>query len=419
MENLQAVSGEGDVSDSVKANLEGVPCGGHGATLYVIGSSGPSLSAISVNGCRLCWRKGSYPYTAFIRNRNLTRTPRSCRGMLCVYRTNKGFRLGVIGNLSPLWNDTITLYEWTGFSIMDSGVFTPEFMYFARSLPLHFDTIKSHFKLIQVRSEEIHPSDIVFVNTVSSHPEVPLLHNCVNPNDGCFEMSSVGPDVMVQPDSLPHVHNLSPMLRTGDNRFDSINTDFVWNRSLPKESPFFLLESRRILHHLPSIFRTILSESGCPLMESGSFVGKIAVPYVVKPTEESELVIDSFLEEGIKVKFGFINRHTWRSMVGRKSMSISEHNTFLFNNATAELCLEVLQLKPEQKGGVRVSVATKAELDPFVRDGHWNPHGRGHFSCPSFTKRNEDGPGNVVIRYAPQREVRPRLLMLRVYPLLI
>jgi hypothetical protein len=71
--------------DSIRANLDGVACSGHGDTLYVVANSGKFLSPISVNGCRLRWRQGSYPYTAFMRNCNLITTPCSCRGMLCVF----------------------------------------------------------------------------------------------------------------------------------------------------------------------------------------------------------------------------------------------------------------------------------------------------------------------------------------------
>ena len=134
-------------NDGTRANLDGVECTGHGNMLYVVVDSSNFVSPMKVDGCRLKWRQGSYPYTAFMRNCNLTDTPRSCRGLLCIFRKQgeEVYRLGVVGNLSPLWCKKLTIHEWTGSSIMDSGVYTSEFLYFATAFPLDFQTVKSPF----------------------------------------------------------------------------------------------------------------------------------------------------------------------------------------------------------------------------------------------------------------------------------
>jgi hypothetical protein len=80
-------------------------------------------------------------------------------------------QLGVIGNLSPLWSQTLSIYEWTGHSRVDSGVYTPDFMYFATEFPLNFDTVMLQFTLVELEFDSVFPPDIVSVNTVSTHPK--------------------------------------------------------------------------------------------------------------------------------------------------------------------------------------------------------------------------------------------------------
>jgi hypothetical protein len=387
--------------DSVRANLDGVPCSGHGDTLYVVANSGNRLSPVSVDCCRLRWREGSYPYTAFMRNCNLTNTPRSCRGMLCIFRshaTDKP-RLGVVGNLSPLWCRKLSIFEWTGATIMDSGVFTPEFMYFADGFPVNFATVRSQFTLIELEFDSVFPPDVVFVNTVSSHPAVPRQHNCTNQVDGCFEMSPKGPDVMMAYESMPQFGNFSVPLWRGEVQFNSNNPDVGYNRHLTKGAPTCFSEPKRTIHHLPSIFHTIESD-GCPVVVEEDellFRGKIAVPYVKQHV----------INDGDVVTFGYVSKSDWRDMVSKKSMTIENHNKLLSHKAVGETTLRVGKLDPQKKGGIRVSVANREELKPFVKDHRWvrDKQLEDMYTCQSLSEPNESGPGNVVVRFTIQRQV--------------
>jgi len=107
--------------DQIKANLELLPCPGRGETLYVIADSGNELVDIEVDRGRVRWRSGAYPYTAFMRNCNLTNTPRCCHGILCIFRdlADWSFSLGIVKNLAPLGCSKMEIYKWTGKSAVD------------------------------------------------------------------------------------------------------------------------------------------------------------------------------------------------------------------------------------------------------------------------------------------------------------
>lgn len=245
-ESIQESGGVKPEVDHLRANLDVVPCSGHGETLYVVGDSSTRLQGLTVTGCRLRWKRGSYPYTAFMRNTNLTKTPRSCRGVLCIVG---GDRLCVMENLSPCvsWC-SVSYYEWNGDSVMQDGVFTPEFLFFANCFPLDFSTVKAGFTRKRYRFEAENPMDIIFVNIVSSHPSVPAINNCINQVDGCFEMSKDGPDVIGAYDSMPNVQNSRQVLWRGRPRVDVMNTkQQEKNQYLPKNAPECLREPKRCL----------------------------------------------------------------------------------------------------------------------------------------------------------------------------
>lgn len=413
MEPLSQLAG--DQRDSVVANLVGVPCNGHGETIYVVADSSNSLAAIPVTGYRAKWRTGSYPYTAFMRNCNLTRTPRSCRGMLCIFRKNRNdpkHWLGVVGNLSPLWNNVVTVYQWSGDSVMDSGVFTPEFLYSADEFPITFDKVRSDFKKIHLYFEEgSPPPDLFFVNTVSSHPHVRLQHHCINSVDGCFEMCPAGPDVIIEAQSLPHVQNVAEALDRGPDLIDVTNRSYGSKDQPTKGYPACLVESKKVIHHLPSVFHTIRSE-GCPHLGeqmSGMVCNKIAVPYVHQPTDPSQEYseIGSFLEND-SVKIAFISKKAWSHLVKQeKRVTIRRHNRYLDLNAATTMTLRVLKLDQAKKGGIRISIANQKELTPFIEQGRWvrDAETKDCYTCQCFSEGNEFGPGNVIIRYMIQRRV--------------
>ena len=389
--------------DGIRANLDVVSCTGHGGMLYVVVDSHNFVSPMTVDGGRLKWREGSYPYTAFMRNCNLTDTPRSCRGLLCVFRKRgeEVYRLGVVGNLSSLWCKKLTIQEWTGSSFMDSGVYTPHFLYSAKAFPTDFQTVKSQFTPVEIDLDPVFPPEVIFVNTVSSHPLVPRLRNCINSVDGCFEMSPQGPDVIFTDDTMPPFGNSTAPLGRGEVQFDAFNPDTANNKHLPKRAPCCLVEPNRSIHHLQSLFHTVESEGGCPMMSRvkiGSLKGKMAVPYITS---------DHVLKDGDVTTFAFLSKANWLAMVAQKSMKIKEHNDYLQKKEAAKMELRVCKIDATKKGGVRVSVATREELQPFVERQQWiqDDTVKNMYSCQSFGKPNESGPGNVVIRFMIQRQV--------------
>ena len=98
-------------------------------------------------------------------------------------------------------------------------------------------------------------------------------------------------------------------------------------------------------------------------------------------------------------------------MVAQKSMKIKEHNDFLQKKEVGNMALRVCKIVATQKGGVRVLVATREELQPFVEKQQWirDDAVKDMYTCQSFCKPNESGPGNVVIRFMIKRQVSPCL----------
>lgn len=413
---------------ALTANIEGVPCGGKGATLYVVNNENPCLAAVSVRGQRVRWRDGAYPYTAFLRNCNLTKTSRCCKGMLCVFRRSSGdvhFRLGVVGNLSPMWNDKVLVYEWTGVCTMELGVYTPTFLLEGKSFPVNFEKVSSHFTPVALSLDlDGDLPELFFVNMVSSHPEMKLQRECSNPTDGCFEMSPVGPDQAVVADSLPGVQNESWPLRVEGETLESTNKNFRWNRFLKKDChPRCLGENGRSIDHHACVFhvislfddrRDVMSlkdriQPKLPKETNDAITDLLAVPFVRRGSSDCSLDLASYLDKKSQITFAFVERAVWRRMVSMGSMSIADHNEYLRKHKRWEMSLEVLSLNRKSPGGLRVAIATKMET---VNAAHnsvaWEKH-RERDDCVvnhSFTGGNERGVGSVVIRYAYQREVR-------------
>lgn len=401
--------------DQVRINLDMVPCSGKGDSLYVIGSPTAELTIIRFKGGRIRWRSGSYPYTSFLRNRNLQHTPRACKGILCVFRINpeEEYRLGIIGNLSPLWNNTVHIYEWTGMSHALDGVFTPEFIFFARSFPLHFDSVSSHFTLVEFKIKPKEAPDVIFLNMVSSHPSVNLPStDCVNGKDGCFQMSSNGPDIMIEPNTMPKFPNLTRSLSSQWD-INLVNPRFHLNTGVSgTETPSFLLENSKGIDHLPSeVFCTL--HDGQPIMDIAlvkRLSGLLAVPYIDTSFSRKDPVeVKTYLKKGQCMRFAFITKDVWRELVKKQELPHEAHNNYLNNNAKEVIELRILSLRKDMSGGIRVTIARKDEIDSMGKKVTFHPialpSGKVAYQCENLKEPNESCPGIVVIRYLRQRQV--------------
>lgn len=402
----------GGNEDAIRINLHVVPSKGHGDSLYVVGSSSNELTVIDLNeGERVRWRERSYPYTAFLRNRNLQKTPRSCRGLICVFRCNpkEDYRLGVIGNLSPLWNRTVHIYEWTGSSIVLDGVFTPEFIYFANKFPVHYETVSSDFTTVKIDLKDDEVADIFFVNIVSSHPNVDLpKKDCVNKEDGCFEMSPKGPDKVIDPDTMPKYENAShPVWSEWDvNLFNPLKH---LNEGLSREkTPSLMFENAKGIHHLPSEVYAVVSE-GVPTMRKGvqeRIQGLLAVPIMDLSFVATDPVrMETYVGKGQCLRFAFITRKHWKALVKKGELPHNEHNAYLAANAEAVISLSVLKLRDDMSGGIRLCIGSKAEMETVKRKKRVSLSGTEAYHMEDFVHPNENCPGNVVVRVVKQRKV--------------
>jgi nuclear transport factor 2 (NTF2) superfamily protein len=211
-------------------------------------------------------------------------------------------------------------------------------------------------------------------------------------------------------ESMPQFDNFAVSLWREKVQFDSKNPDVGFNRHLSKGAPTCLSEPKRSIHHLPSVFHTIKSD-GCPVMmkeDEQLFEGKIAVPYVKQPEDSWQMETTHVLDDGDTVTFAYVSKSEWRNMVSKRSMTIENHNKFLKLKAVGEMTLRVGKLDPKKKGGIRVSVASRGELQPFVENHRRWVRDKGLedlYTCQSFTEPNESGPGDVVIRFTLQRQV--------------
>lgn len=402
--------------DAIRINLEVVPSKGHGDSLYVVGSSSNELSVIELTeGERVHWRQGSYPYTAFLRNRNLQKTPRSCRGLLCVFRTNdrEQYRLGVIGNLSPLWNRTVHIYEWTGSSCASNGVYTPEFLYFANRFPVDYNTVSSDFTPVTIELRGDAVPDIMFLNIVSSHPcvDLPNKKDCVNDEDKCFEMSPRGPDIVIDPKTMPTYENVAHPVRV-EWDVNVCNPLVDRNRGLCREkTPPLMFENRKGIHHLPSEVYAVVSEE-VPRMEERRLKriqSLLAVPFVdVSFLATDPVRVETYVGHGKTLRFALITREEWKELVKKGELSHEEHNAFLDEKAETVLQLRVIQLRDDRSGGIRLALANGAEMrsvEPSMGFRRVSLAGTDAYFCDNYSQPNELCPGNVVVRVLKQRKV--------------
>ena len=397
--------------DPIRANIVFAPCSGHGGTLYVIADSGNDLVDVRIKNGRIRLREGSYPYTGFFRNCNLVSTPRCCRGMLCIFRTadNPKYSLGIVQNLAPLASGVMHIFKWTGESVVEDGVHTPHFMYFARKFPLDFSTISADFTSIQLKVDHANPPDVIFVNTVCSHPSVPLMHDCVNREDKCFEMSPKGPDIIVSFDSIPNIENVNPALKKGARRFNYKNPNRKLNDKLPPKSPCCLKEPKKCMDHVPHRFHVVESEKVPVLGKEvvGLLHGFVAVPYATPLRFWQNLQMHNLVNGKYEISFGFITRKNWRKMVSMGKQTIDMHNSMLREKSVRNLALRVVHLRDTDGKGFRVSIATPAEMDQFRNKKGWREDtGRKDFyTNDSLDEPYWQGPGNVVISYFMQPRV--------------
>ena len=204
--------------------------------------------------------------------------------MLCVFKDTGGvYRLGVIGNLCPMFNSTISIYKWTGGTICDdNGCYTPEFLYFAKKIPLDFGTVWSNFTLHEYTFDLSNPIDLFFVNMVSSHPEVPMISQTKNPIDRCFEMSKNGPDVIVNKATMHFFQNSIPQtMPHGKTHLGVCDEKKITGRYQSRKSTF-LWGSRYTVDNYPSKLVVCLRENP-PTMKDGVLAmlkRMLAVPFV-------------------------------------------------------------------------------------------------------------------------------------------
>lgn len=395
----------------IRINLRSVPCSGYGGRLFVIVDSSNDVTTLEIQGERVRWRENSYPYTAFIRNRNFQRTPRSCRGLLCVFRQHGEagpYRLGVMGNLSPLWNNEVQIYEWTGKSATYDGTFTPQFIYGSKEFPVDFGTIASEFTLVTMETDWVQPLDLYFVNIVSTHPSFNLPGDCTNNVDSCFQMSPCGPQLVAFPETMPHVFNRSFPI-TSNWTVDTKNPLKCFNKHLPNMPlPSFLRENRQSVHHLPSDLY-LFEHSGAPRLpqkKQQTLKGLLAVPYICTKFErEAPVEVSTYLFRGDICKFAFLRKRDWRKLVLKKQLTHEEHNSYLDQYCQGRVSLKVLSLRNSQKGGIRIAISKdigkklRRQLRKVQMMDSVMYHKEDHVS-PNFV-----GPGLVVIRYLRQREV--------------
>ena len=132
---------------------------------------------------------------------------------------------------------------------------SPPLHVFCPSFPISLETVESNFTVVELTVDHISPPDIIFVNTVSSHPSVPLMHTCVNPLDDCFEMCPEGPDVMMTFGSIPNVVSDAPTIEASPRRqYEYRNHLFEQNNNLNPASTVktfaCIREPKKAIHHV-------------------------------------------------------------------------------------------------------------------------------------------------------------------------
>ena len=389
---------------SIKANLAVDECSGANERLFVVADESCRILSIPLVKCRVRWRDDAYSYTAFMRSRNLVSTPPNSRGYLCLFHRPDDaanfWRLGVIGNLCLLFNRTVTVQEWIGPTTIVGGCFVPSFLCIPGvAAPFHFDAVKSHFQEVTLPVDIEQPPDLIFVNMVSTHDALSLPSGsaCTNPRDSCFQMSQYGPDIMIEPSSLPVVQNEKLHGITGRWKFDIPLARKVYGGAKKKSKSkgsanWSSFRSRHSFDLLPTQ-TYVRVDRGAPQL-SQPVVDKVknhfAVPYIGKNGMKD-----------LMVEFGYVTRAVWMVRLASTGCSVVEHNRWLRSVSVYNLTTVVGRLDPEFPGGSRINVANTEEVSMNNA-----PHQRMSKRVLRYEQVTGVGPGSTVARLVRQRQVR-------------